>query len=140
MNNQPLSKNLYKIFLICLRYTPIALAINYIAGSICSYYNIYSPFFSYFGGVSFLFLGLLYLMSWVFQFCHLYRIPLHYVTICNILGFIHQATDYLIDVMVMYRLYSIITGVAALLYVWFVYKNRDRNTMQHIKKLVDRMC
>lgn len=140
MNKPTLSKQLYKVFLICLRFTPITLAINFIASLICNYYKIYCFFFLYFGGVSFIFLGLLYLMSWVFQFCHLYRIPLHYVTICNIIGLTDKWTHYAINVLTLYRMYGIITGIALLLYVWFVYKNRDKNTIQHVKHLVDRMC
>jgi hypothetical protein len=140
MHNQTLSKQLYKVFLICIRYTPIVLSINFISGLVCIYHNINIPIFSYFGGVSFIFLGLLYLISWVFQFCHLYRIPLHHVTICNVLGLIHQCSNYMIDVITVYRIYSIITGITALLYVWFVYKNQDRKTIQHIKKLVDSLC
>lgn len=86
MRNPSISKYLYKTFLIVTKYIPIILALVFVTTLIFNYLGKAVPILAYFGGVSFVFIGLLYLMSFVFQFCHLYRIPLHYVTIGNSIG------------------------------------------------------
>lgn len=80
------NKNLYKIFLVLLKYTPITLAINDVLHSILSYYEVKCYFLSSLGGVSIFYLITLYILSYVFRFCYLYRIPLYYITMTNIIA------------------------------------------------------
>ena len=98
------------------------------------------PILSYLGGASFIFLALLYLMSWVFQFCHLYRIPLYYITIGNIIGLLNYWFDYPVRAVVMARIYCILTGVMIFIYIWLVYKNRNKPKVDRIKQLCDSFC
>ena len=140
MHNPTINKYLYKLFLIFVKYLPITLAIIFILNLWCNYHKIYSYIFSYFGGASFLFLGLLYLVSYVFQFCHLYRIPLHYIVIGNGIGTFNKVFQYPIDSLIMYRLYFILTGVALLIYIWFMYKNRNNPKVDRAKQILDKYC
>lgn len=140
MHNTNINKYLYKIFLISTKYTPITLAICFIANLVCNYFKIIAPILVYFGGVSFSFLMLLYLISWVFQFCHLYRIPLHYITVGNVIGLCNQWFQYPISSMNMARVYFVITGIAVCIYIWFMYKNRNNPKIDPIKQLCDNYC
>lgn len=137
MSKSNINKYLYKIFLTCIKYTPLILSILYIINLICNYCGLVIPVLMYFGGVSFIFIGLLYLISWVFQFCHLYRIPLHYVTIGNVVGILNKSFSYPIGTIEMFRLYFIFTGIMLIIYIWFIYKNRNKPKVDHLKRLCD---
>lgn len=132
-----INKSLYKIFLICTKYTPITLAVLYIINLYCNYCGLIVPLLMYIGGVSFMFIGLLYIMSWVFQFCYLYRIPLHYITIGNVIGILNKSLSYPIDALMMFRIYFILSGVMIVCYIWFIYKNRNNPKIDHIKQLCE---
>lgn len=140
MSNQSLNKYLYKVFLIVTKYTPITLSLLFVINLFCNYYKVSMPILSYLGGASFIFLALLYLMSWVFQFCHLYRIPLYYITIGNIIGLLNYGFDYPVRAVVMARIYCILTGVMIFIYIWLVYKNRNKPKVDRIKQLCDSFC
>lgn len=140
MHEQSINKYLYKIFLGFTKYIPIILSLVFIAGTICSYFKLSVPIISYFGGVSFLFIILLYLISWVFKFCHLYRIPLHYVTLGNCVGILDGYGLIPLDNAMMSRVYFILTGIAVVVYIWFMYKNRNKPKIDHIKQLCDNYC
>ena len=140
MHKSNISKNLYKIFLVFTKYLPLILALLFIANTLLAYYKITLPFIYYFGGTSFIFIILLYLISWVFQFCHLYRIPLYYVTLSNIIGIADSYGLIPLDNLNITRVYFIIAGIAAVAYVWFVYKNRNKPKIDHIKQLCDNYC
>ena len=140
MHNPTINKYLYKIFLTCTKYIPIVISITFIINLTCNYCKVCIPFLSYFGGVSLLFLGLLYLLSWVFQFCHLYRIPLYYITIGNLIGVINKSSKHPIASISMYRFYFILTGIMLILYIWFMYKNRNNPKVAHAKQFLDKYC
>lgn len=140
MQQTSISKNLYKIFLVFTKYLPITLALVFIANLFCNYYKIQIPILSYIGGVSFTFIGLLYLIAEVFKFCHLFKIPLHYVTIGNLIGIIDSYGMIPVDNVIMGRVYFLITGIALITYIWFMYKNRNKPKIDHIKQLCDNYC
>lgn len=140
MLNPSISKYLYKTFLIVTKYIPIILALVFVTTLIFNYLGKTVPILAYFGGVSFVFIGLLYLMSFVFQFCHLYRIPLHYVTIGNSIGIADTWLHFPISAMGMYRIYFTLTGIMVVAYIWFMYKNRNNPKIDHIKQLCDNYC
>ena len=140
MREQNINKYLYKIFLTFTKYIPIILSLVFISGTVCSYFELSVPIISYFGGVSFLFIILLYLISLVFKFCHLYRIPLHYVTLGNCVGILDGYGLIPLDNVVISRIYFILTGIAVVIYIWFMYKNRNKPKIDHIKQLCDNYC
>ena len=121
-----INKNLYKIFLGCTKYTPITLSVVFVLNLISNRCGIMIPLLSYFGGVSFVFIMLLYLISLVFQFCYLYRIPLYYITAGNIIGIMDKYKLIPLDVLGMYRLYFILTGLAVICYIWLTYKSKHK--------------
>lgn len=134
------NKRLYKVFLGFIKYIPSLLALVFISGTTCSYLKLSIPIIAYFGGVSLLFLVLLYLISWVFQFCHLYRIPLYYVTLGNVVGMLDKYGVLPFDNVIMCRIYFILTGIALIVYIWFMYKNRNKPKIDYIKQLCDNCC
>ena len=140
MVNQNINKNLYKIFLGITKYVPTVMAICFMLNTILAYYKIICPLFPYLGGTSFIVLVLLYIISWVFKFCHLYRIPLHYITIGNIIGIIDNIWTLPISNLGMCRLYFIFTGIMLLIYIWYMYKNRNNPKIDPIKQLCENYC
>lgn len=138
--DKSINKTLYKIFLIFIKYIPVILSINFICNLICNYFRLSLTLFSYLGGVSFIFIILLYLLSFVFKFCYLYRIPLHYITLGNVIGSLRQFNIITLPVLGMYRLYFIITGISLVVYVCLMYKNRNKPKVDPIKQLCENYC
>lgn len=140
MINHNISKYLYKIFLGYAKYIPIIVSILYILNIICQYLKTAVPILIYLGGVSFIFITLLYLISFVFQFCYLYRIPLHYVTLGNLIGIIDQYFTIPISNIMLFRIYFIMFGIMLIVYIWLMYKNRNNPKIDPIKQLCETYC
>lgn len=140
MSNHNISKYLYKIFLICAKYIPVILSIIFIINVFCAYLKITIPILSYLGGVSFIFIILLYLISIVFQFCYLYRLPIHYITLGNFIGIIDKHFTISISNVMLFRVYFILFGIMLIAYVWLMYKNRNNPKVDPIKQLCETYC
>jgi hypothetical protein len=140
MVNSNISKRLYKVFLGISKYIPLFLSVIFIINTLCAYFKIHFPMLMYIGGVSFTLIVLLYLLSWVFQFCHLYRIPLHYVTIGNFIGIVDTHWVIPLSSIAMIRIYFILFGVMLVAYIWFMYKNRNNPKVDYIKQLCETYC
>ena len=140
MNNHNISKYLYKIFLGYAKYIPIIVSILYILNIICQYLKTTVPILIYLGGVSFIFITLLYLISFVFQFCYLYRLPLHYVTLGNIIGIIDKHLTLSLSNIALFRIYFIMFGIMLIAYIWLMYKNRNNPKVDPIKQLCETYC
>lgn len=80
------SKRLYKLALIYLRIIPMLLAACDFTNTMLCLLGVYIDIPSYIGGVSFLTLAFLYLVSYVFRFCIYHRMFLHYILVNNILS------------------------------------------------------
>lgn len=119
------SKRMYKAMLFVLKYIPTILAIANIVSLALQFFGF--PIFGliHLFGTSFLFIGLLYILSYVFRFCYLYRLPLHYVAIINSLSIIDFYIGLPFTSVVMYQIYSFITGLAMLTYIYLVIKNSN---------------
>ena len=94
----------------------------------------------YIGGTSFVFIVLLYILSFVFRFCSLYRIPLHYVTVGNTIGVLDTFLKFPISNLSMFRLYFILFGIMLIIYIWLMYKNRNNPKVDPIKQLCETYC
>lgn len=140
MHNQNINKYFYKLLLSIIKYIPVFLSIVFIINFICNYLNIILPIIPYFVGVSFLCIILLYLLSFVFRFCYLYRIPLHYITLSTVIGILKQLGIITLSAIGMFRLYFILTGIALIVYVWLMYKNRNNPKVDPIKQLCETYC
>ena len=128
------SKSLYKLFLILVKYTPFLLAITDILHTTLSYFSINCYFLSCFGGVSLVFLGLLYILSELFRFCYLYRFPLHYIVVTNLLALYDNTIGIPVTDINMFRIYLIIFGIFMLI---FIFKTVYGNAKHHKKSSVE---
>lgn len=132
-----LNKNLYKIFLTIVKYIPFVLSLMNIVSTILNYLSIPTTILAYIGGSSIIFLIILWLISFVFQYCYLYKIPLGFVsslTTFNLLKFLKVISVNALD---SYRIYAIILGIFILLFVIYRYKNRHKDKS---KENIDRIC
>jgi hypothetical protein len=137
MNDLIRNKNLYKIFLSLLKFLPMILSIIQIILTSLNYFGISCTILTYIGGSSLLFIGLLFMMSYIFRFCYLYRIPLWYITIIGILNLLRYFGYISIDLELYYRLCMIITGIFISLFIGYKYKNRKNPKIDHIKQLCE---
>ena len=140
MNKSNINKKLYKILLSLVKYIPIILSIIFIVYNTLASAGIIAPILLYLGGSSFIFIILLYLLSFVFQFCYLYRIPLHYVVGSNIIGIIDRVFKIPISNIGMLRIYFVLFGIMLIVYVWLMYKNRNKPKVDPIKQLCETYC
>ena len=139
MNNAILrNKQLYKLFISIIRYTPMTISVCHIISLIFNYFGIKLIFLAALGGTSILFIGILYLISYIFNFCYLYRISLYYSTTMVILYVIRSFGFLPIDLEILYRVYAIIAGFFISLFVYYKYKNRNNKNIDHIKELCKR--
>lgn len=118
------NKTLYKILLILLKYTPITLATFDIIYSILGYYSIENYIISGIAGVSLFYLFTLYILSYVFRFCYLYRIPLYYITLTNIIASYDEYYNIPITDLQMLRVYLILAGIGIISYIILKIKGR----------------
>lgn len=137
MNNAFVNKNLYKIFLSFVKYIPNILAITKILTLILNYCNIHLFCLTCFGGTSIIMLILLYLISFLFKFCGLYRLSLNYVTLVTAISIFDWYMGIPIPIDMTWRLYGIISGVFITSWVIIWYKNRKNPKIDHIKQLCD---
>ena len=85
MEEKLISKQLYKIELLLLKYIPFILALLHFSNTILSYYNLEHRIINYLADVSIIPLVFLYISSYVFKFCSYHRIFLHYIVINNLI-------------------------------------------------------
>ena len=137
MNNAFVNKNLYKIFLSFVKYIPNILAITKILTLILNYCNIHLFCLTCVGGTSIIMLILLYLISFLFKFCGLYRLSLNYVTLVTAISIFDWYIGIPIPIDMTWRLYGIISGVFITSWVIIWYKNRKNPKIDHIKQLCD---
>lgn len=134
-----LDKNLYKIFITAIKFIPNILAVMQIISLILSYFKITSFFITCFSGTSIIFLGLLYLISYLFKFCGLYRLSLNYVSLVTGISIL----DWYLKLPIClnsYPMYFAITGIFLIAWVITWYKNKDNPKIDYIKQLCDNCC
>lgn len=112
------NKTLYKVLLIILKYTPFILAINETVFTILHYYNINCIYLNISFGVSCMFLLQLYIISYVFRFCYLFRIPLHYVAIVNLIALFDGLVGIPLSDLQLLRVYLSIAGISLLFFIY----------------------
>lgn len=138
MTETTLNKNVYKVFISVIKFLPNLLALFKIIGLLLSYFKMTSFALTCIGGTSIILLVLLYLISFVFRFCGLYRLSLNYVSLITILTIVDFYIGIPLNLNSMFVLYSLITGVFVSLWIWFFYKNRKNTKVDHIKQLCER--
>lgn len=118
------SKTLYKLLIVILKYTPVVLAIIDAMFSILSYFKINCYILSCFGGVSLMFLGILYIQSYVFKFCYLYRIPLYFITVTNLIALYDSYIGINLNDLQMLRIYLTLFCVSMISFIYLKMKCR----------------
>lgn len=131
------NKNLYKLFINIIKYIPITLLILFIINLFLNYFGIHTIIMPCIGGMSIISLALLYLISYVFRFCYLYRLPLNYITIINVINIIIQKFN-IISPINLYRFCFIFLGIFLVIYIYYWYKNRNNPKVDYISELCKR--
>lgn len=87
-------------------------------------FGIDAPILSFIGGISFLTLLFLYLVSYVFRFCVYHRMFLHYVLVNNILSTIEYTIGIPVNFNGIVAIFMINTGIFAFLILYFYRKEK----------------
>ena len=140
MNNDHVNKTLYKVFLGGIKFTPISLFILFVFGFILNLFGIPTFWIACIGGTSLIFLLFLYIVSYVFRFCNLFRIPLYYITIVNVISIIDKLILIPISTLVMFEIYALLAGITLIIYIYYMYKNRNNPQPDPIIELCKRYC
>lgn len=131
-----LDKNLYKIFITTIKYVPTLLAMTKILSLALSYFKITSFALTCVGGTSIILLVILYLISYIFKFCGLYRLSLNYVSLITGISIL----DWYFNLPVCigsYPMYFALTGLFIIAWIVYWYKNRHNPKVDYIKRLCD---
>lgn len=102
------SKSSYKLLLFVIKYSPMLCIICEICYSICSYYRKNGIIFTFIGGFTISQIILLYIASYVFRYCYLYRLSLHSIVLVNILAIYDSFIGIPLSDLNMLRLYIVI--------------------------------
>jgi len=122
-----LNKYIYKIELYVLKVIPMLLALCSFLNTILFYFGINLTILTYFGGVSFLTIGFLYISSYAFQFCSYHRMFLHYILIVNIISYIDMKFNIPISDFNLLILYSTIAFISMII-ILIKFKNEKHNS------------
>ena len=137
MNNVLPSKILFKTFLSLIKIIPNILAIGKILGLVLMYLKCSTFALTCFNGTSIIFLVLLYLITYVFRFCGIYRLSLNYVSLITVLSIFDWYIGIPASMETKWRIYGIITGTFMTSWIIIWYKNRKNPKIDHIKQLCD---
>lgn len=128
------SKFWYKLFLVSVKYFPMFDIIIEITYSILAYFNYNPIIITFIGGFSLTGLLLLYIASYVFRFCYLYRLSLHSILLVNVLAMYDSFIGIPISDLNILRVYLVILLIGLLSFIKF--KVRDA---RHNKKSVSKI-
>lgn len=141
MNEKTLgNKYLYKLFIIISKYLPYVISITQMLGIVFNYFEISCVWLSFLGGCSLGVLVILFLISYVFRFCSIHRIPLYYTSFIYLMRLIDEIVGIPISALMLFRVHAIIAGITILLYGFYFYKNRNKPKVNHIKSFCERYC
>ena len=113
------NKEQYKLVLKYLKVIPMLLALCDVLNTIFYFIGIEIEAFSFIGGISFLTLAFLYLVSYVFRFCIYHRMFLHYVVVNNILSIVDYTIGIPASLNAMLVTWLIYTGIFLFLILYF---------------------
>lgn len=134
-----IDKNFYKVFIAIIKYVPITLLCIFVIGCLLNLASVPTFIISCIGGTSLISLGLLYMLSYIFRFCNLHRLPLHYVTISNMLT-IANAIFTLVNIMFLIRFLFIVGGIILVYYIIRTYLDRNKPKPDYLQMFCERYC
>lgn len=133
------NKTLYKIFLYCAKISPYVYAIVQILGTFCYYFNIVTNIPSFIGGCSLLTVILLLLISRVFNFCLMHRIPIYYIMTVFLIALVNNLLS-LGNIIILLRVNILIIGIFLLVYIYIWYKYRNIPKIDNILYFCKNYC
>lgn len=121
------SKFQYKLFLIIIKYYPSICIVSEIGYSLCEYLKTDGILFTFLGGCTLISLLFLYIASYVFRFCYLYRLSLHSTLLVNVLAMYDSFIGIPISDLNILRIYLIILLIGLLSFIKFKIKDARHN-------------
>ena len=121
------SKTFYKIYLTLIKYTPIICILVEIFTSLFAYFNKEVIYFLFIGGFSISSILLLYVASYVFRFCYLYRLSLHSIVIVNLIALYDTLFRIPLSDLNMLRVYLVILLLGVIAFIKFKIKDNKRS-------------
>lgn len=121
-----MSKNLYKLLIVMLKYIPMIISLCYLANTITAYVGIDIPILSSIAGMSLLTWIFMYIATIVFKFCSYHRMFLYYILIVDIINIIDYYVGIPVSDFQLLMLHSIITGIS-LFIILFLYLKRNKH-------------
>ena len=119
-----IDKRWYKVTLGLLKVIPMLLALCDILNTVTCLLGLDIYIFSYIGGVSFLTLTFLYLVSYVFRFCIYHRMFLHYVLVNNIISTLEFTVGLPVSFLELCCIFSVNAGIFLFLILYFYRKEK----------------
>lgn len=121
-----IDKKWYKVTLGLLKVIPMLLATCDALNTLTCLLGYDLVIFSFIGGVSFLTLAFLYLVSYVFRFCIYHRMFLHYVLVNNIISTLEFTVGLPVSFLGLCCIFSINFCVFLFLILYFHQKERKK--------------
>ena len=111
VEEKSINKEYYKLVLKYLKVIPMLIALCDVLNTVSCFLGFDIEIFSFIGGISFLTLAFLYLVSYVFRFCIYHRMFLHYILINNIIGTLEYTVGIPVSMVTLITAWSAITGI-----------------------------
>jgi hypothetical protein len=122
MVERNLTKSIYKIELVIIKFIPYIIALVYLLNNILSYIGIDLPILSLFAGTSILTILFLYISSFVFKFCIYHRLFLYYVLVSDLINYCDRYFGIPITNRSLFALNLIIAGIFLFLILYTKFK------------------
>lgn len=119
-----INKRWYKVTLGLLKVIPMLLATYDALNTLTCLLGYNFIIFSFIGGVSFLTLAFLYLVSYVFRFCIYHRMFLHYVLVNNIISTLEFTVGLPVDFLGLCCIFSVNFCIFLFLILYFRKKEK----------------
>ena len=110
----------YKVVLLLIKFIPMLIALCYGANSLLAYFEKQLDVLGYF--VFYLFIALLYLLSYVFRFCAYHRMFIHYILSIDILNTIDYYVGLPFNDFGIWILYAVVTCIVLFLTLYLYVK------------------
>ena len=119
-----INKTQYKLVLQTIKIIPVLLALCDLTNTLLYLLGFDIEILSFIGGISYLTLAFLYLVSYVFRFCVYHRMFLHYILINNIIGTAEYTVGIPVSDQVFFYGWTIFTGL--FLFVILYFRKREK--------------
>ena len=115
----------YKVVLLLIKFIPMLIALCYGANSLLAYFDKQLDILGYL--VFYLFIALLYLLSYVFHFCAYHRMFIHYILSIDILNTIDYYVGLPFEDLGVFFVYAVTTCIAMFITLYLYVKQTKTN-------------